>query len=199
MTSRSGDITRKQQKYANTTKFHLKFNDKALRMKTNTPLDHMCARCRDQLKWKLEFGKYKKLTAMARCVKCTKKNIIKAYRQCCDQCSDDLSICSKCLEEKDIVEDENMKEGMEPFMRERMDAQIRKMRERSRKRVLRLLENKTIEFNGEIFVCLETGQEITDIQYKRDDNDDLEGLSDESKDDCEDDFKFEDSKKKEDD
>ncbi len=199
MTSRGGDITKTQQKYANKTKFHLKFNEKATKMKTKTPLDRMCARCRDQLKWKLEYGKYKPLTAMARCVKCTKKNITKAYRTCCDQCSDDLSVCSKCLEQKEIVDDDNLKPGMEPFMKERQDAFLRKLRERSRKRVLRLLEKESIQFNGEVFVSVETGQELTDLQYKRDDNDDLDGLSYHSYASDDDDFKFQDSKKKEDD
>ena len=98
MTSRGGDCTKKQQKHVNKAKFHLKFNDKALKMKTSTPLDRLCVRCLEQIKWKLEFGKYKPLTSLSKCVKCSRKNIIKAYRQCCDACSDEMQVCSKCME-----------------------------------------------------------------------------------------------------
>jgi hypothetical protein len=38
------------------------------------------------------------------------------------------------------MEDENKSGRMEPFMKERMDALLKKMRERSRKRILRLMD-----------------------------------------------------------
>jgi len=34
--------------------------------------------------------------------KCGEKNVIKAYRKCCDICSDNLQICTKCEQNKNL-------------------------------------------------------------------------------------------------
>ena len=53
----------------------------------NSPLDNLCQRCHDIIKWKIEYRKYKPLTSLARCNICTEKVIIKAYRTICDRCA----------------------------------------------------------------------------------------------------------------
>ena len=80
MSSRKGDCGKKGQKHQNKTTYHTKFNDKANKLKENTPMDRLCDRCYEQINWKLKFNKYKPLTAIAKCYKCENKNIIKAYR-----------------------------------------------------------------------------------------------------------------------
>ena len=67
----------------------MRFNDRGEKLKHTTPLDRLCSRCLEQIKWKLQFGKYKPLTATAKCIKCEAKNIVKAYRHSCDKCSDE--------------------------------------------------------------------------------------------------------------
>jgi hypothetical protein len=63
-------------------------------------LDKLCDRCYDQIQWKIDYRKYKPLTAMAKCNICAQKNIFKAYRTICDHCAihskPDARLCTKC-------------------------------------------------------------------------------------------------------
>lgn len=34
--------------------------------------------------------------------RCGDKNIVKAYRKCCDKCSDEFKICTKCEQSKEL-------------------------------------------------------------------------------------------------
>lgn len=50
-------------------------------------MDHLCQRCFDTLQWKIDYHKYKPLTAFSRCGDCKQKNISKAYRELCESCA----------------------------------------------------------------------------------------------------------------
>lgn len=75
------------QKHQNTTKF--KVNEKSSKSQhiQKVPLNLLCQRCFDQIKWKIDYKKYKALTTASRCVECKNRNIVKAYRCLCDTCA----------------------------------------------------------------------------------------------------------------
>jgi len=75
------------QKYQNSTKFRLNDDSKLTKRIKVTPLDLLCQRCYDQIKWKMDFKKYKPLTTPGKCRDCSKRTVIKAYRALCDPCS----------------------------------------------------------------------------------------------------------------
>lgn len=75
------------QKHQNASKFRLNEESKLTRRIQKTPLDFLCQRCFDQIQWKIDYKKYKPLSAPARCRDCQKKTILKAYRALCDPCA----------------------------------------------------------------------------------------------------------------
>ena len=75
------------QKYKNKTKFKLNEESKLTKRILATPLDHLCQRCYDQIKWKIDYKKYKPLSQPGKCTDCGKKNVLKAYRALCDPCA----------------------------------------------------------------------------------------------------------------
>jgi hypothetical protein len=54
MSAVSGDI-KKSQKYKNTKAYKVQFNQKYEEVIKKAPLDRLCARCRDQIEWKINF------------------------------------------------------------------------------------------------------------------------------------------------
>jgi len=99
MSTRSGNTAKQGQKYQNTSKFkHNKNSLLTRKIRDTTPLDNLCKRCLDILEWKINYRKYKPLTAAAKCIKCEGRNIYKAYRQICDSCALSKKLCSKCME-----------------------------------------------------------------------------------------------------
>ena len=75
------------QKHQNVTKFKLNDESKLTKRIMKTPLDHLCQRCHDQIKWKIDYKKYKPLSQPGKCVECKNRNILKAYRTLCDACA----------------------------------------------------------------------------------------------------------------
>lgn len=49
----------KGQKYQNKLAFKVRFNPKKEETNDKAPLDRLCQRCMDQIKWKIQYGKYK--------------------------------------------------------------------------------------------------------------------------------------------
>ena len=75
------------QKYQNTYKFkHNKNSGKSEKIMTS-PLDWLCQRCFDVIKWKIDYRKYKPLSAIAKCNLCQCRTITKAYRTICEACA----------------------------------------------------------------------------------------------------------------
>ena len=75
------------QTYQNKFKYKNFAESKLTKRVNKTPLDLCCQRCYDQIKWKMDYGKYKPLSQPGKCVDCGKKNITKAYRALCDTCA----------------------------------------------------------------------------------------------------------------
>lgn len=53
---------KKPQKHQNKTAFKIQFDPLALDIHKKVSLNLLCARCADQINWKLQFNKYKKIT-----------------------------------------------------------------------------------------------------------------------------------------
>ena len=107
MSTQKGNVKKGAQKYQNTYKFKHNKNSVKTEKIMNSPLDYLCQRCHDIIKWKIDFRKYKPLTSQARCNHCSEKTIIKAYRTICDRCAhltkvlengktQSQSLCTKC-------------------------------------------------------------------------------------------------------
>ena len=75
------------QKYHNKFKFKVYDDSKLSKRVKKTPLDLLCQRCYDQIKWKMDYGKYKPLSQPGKCVDCGRRNVLKAYRALCDECA----------------------------------------------------------------------------------------------------------------
>ena len=75
------------QKYKNKTKFKINDDSKLTQRIKATPLDHLCQRCYDQIKWKMDYKKYKPLSQPGKCNDCKARCVLKAYRALCDKCA----------------------------------------------------------------------------------------------------------------
>ncbi len=96
MSLRSGDSSKKGQAYQNTYGFKHNKSSKLTKVIARVPLDNLCKRCLDQLEWRIDYRKYKPLSAPSRCNQCLEKTIYKAYRTICDKCSKATKSCAKC-------------------------------------------------------------------------------------------------------
>ena len=74
-------------KHQNKSKFALRDDSKMTRRVLKTPLDLLCQRCYDVIKWKMDYKKYKPLTQPGKCVDCGNRCVTKAYRALCDVCA----------------------------------------------------------------------------------------------------------------
>lgn len=57
---------KKVQAYKNRTAYKVQFNPKFEDITSNAPLDRLCQRCFDQIKWKIQYGKYKQRPTVSR-------------------------------------------------------------------------------------------------------------------------------------
>lgn len=78
---------KKPQKHQNKTAFKIQFDTQALEKQKKVSLNLLCKRCVDQMNWKLQFNKYKKITEPGRCNFCHEKNVVRSYMKACDPCS----------------------------------------------------------------------------------------------------------------
>ena len=113
MSTEKGNQKKSGQKYQNTFKFKHNKNSVKSEKIMNSPLDNLCQRCYDIIKWKIMYRKYKPLSAAAKCNTCRFPNVIKAYRTICDRCShlphavtgDPQRLCTKCCVNTLVGED----------------------------------------------------------------------------------------------
>lgn len=99
MSTQSGNVSRSRaQKHQNATAFKNTLHDTTAQMKKvlNLKIEHVCARCRDIIEWKIKYKKYKPLTVPRKCVKCGGKTVKSAYHITCSACAERLKICAKC-------------------------------------------------------------------------------------------------------
>ena len=104
MSTQRGNVKKQGQTYQNKYKFKPNFKGMTkadFKILEETPLDHLCQRCLDILQWKVDFQKYKTLSAHRKCETCKKPSIFKNYRLICDGCAekgkaDGILLCTKC-------------------------------------------------------------------------------------------------------
>jgi hypothetical protein len=211
MTTRGGDA-KKNQKYHNETAYEVRFNQRKLDINASAPLDRLCVRCMEQVRWKIQFGKYKPATSLARCNKCKTKNINKAYRTVCDRCADKEHCCSKCGQSKDIApnpkpEIRTDRTGVDRSKLQKMEEYLEDLRERSKRTVMRKLMKGEVEWSQEdgYFITTDDGKPLPNLRFKADvdemednwgdDDDEDDGDDDDLDEDDEEEAKVSDKKK----
>lgn len=204
MSTQKGNIKKGSQKYQNTYKFkHNKNSVKTDKIKSS-PLDKLCARCHDIIQWKIDYRKYKPLTAACKCNICQQRTIIKAYRTICDDCAlhsqPDARLCTKCGVNTLAVDIETGEAGEgyaeveisrktrteeRDKLEQEMDEVLKKLRERCKRTVLRKIETGEVTFDPKrkIFIYKDTEEEYKvgggDSDEDDDNDDDMSGDSDE--------------------
>ncbi|XP_015254406.1 PREDICTED: uncharacterized protein C9orf85 homolog [Cyprinodon variegatus] len=106
MSSQKGNVSRSRpQKYKNTKAFkNDKYGATVQVKKANSKIhDGLCQHCKGVLEWKVKYNKYKPLTQLKKCVKCSQKTIRDAYHIICKPCSLQLDVCCKCGKNEEIV------------------------------------------------------------------------------------------------
>ena len=189
MSSQRGN-TRKEgsQKYQNVFKFkHNPGSTKSEKIK-QAPLDHLCEHCHEVLKWKIQYRKYKPLTALHKCNQCEQKVITKAYRTICDPCANKGKQCSKCA--KPMGEEKYAEQELTSLQRKALNEKIdrtmeevlQSLKERCKRTVLRKVETGEVTFDlaKKIFVYKDTDEEYK-VEGKDGGEDDEEDSEDDDK------------------
>ena len=171
--------TKKSQGFKNKKAYKLRFHKDKADLQETAVLDRLCPRCYDQVKWKLNYGKYKPLKQPRVCKHCGKKIITKPYRMYCPVCADKLGVCSKCGAPKPYHVDSKAKPGRR-IAEKRIQLGLRLMKmmtERSRKTLLRKLEAGEIEFGVDRYHWTHGDKaEYNEITYKKKYRDDIEEM-----------------------
>ena len=162
-------MKRKGQKYQNREEYTLKYQPLLAKLKEDTPKDLLCARCFEQVDWKLKFGKYKKMTQAKRCRECDQKAVVKSYRHICDPCSRSKRLCTKCGLSKDLRKElpKCMEEMVEYKKLEEIKAYLKTLKESSRRKLMRFMNEETVDFIDGKFFYKENKQEVEGIRLKR--------------------------------
>ena len=61
-----------------------------------------CPKCTEVIEWKIKYGKYKALSAPAKCVDCLQRTVKHSYHVRCGSCVEKSGKCAKC---GDMVEE----------------------------------------------------------------------------------------------
>ena len=85
---------KKGQKHQNVMAFKLKYHQDKIDLKERTPLNNLCDRCHEILAWRLNFGKYKKMSQPAKCHSCGLCVVTRTYCAHCDRCSSARAVCA---------------------------------------------------------------------------------------------------------
>merc|ERR1711915_115238 len=102
MSTRPGNHVKKKpaQKHQNATayKFDKYKTDPKAKLLKNLQVINCCPKCTDVIEWKIKYGKYKTLSAPAKCVDCLQKTVKYNYHIRCGPCVEKSGKCAKCGE-----------------------------------------------------------------------------------------------------
>ena len=158
---------KKGQKFQNKFAFKVKNKVDHEKLVKETPLYNLCSRCVDIIEWKLQYGKYKKLTRPASCLKCNMKKIFSNYRSLCNPCAEKEKLCAKCSQPKEFkIKEVDMSKAKQNEMIIKMKNEMKKLRLCSKKKILRLVQAGDIDYKEGIFYLKSTGKPVENIQYK---------------------------------
>mmetsp|Transcript_8504 Transcript_8504/g.14314 ORF Transcript_8504/g.14314 Transcript_8504/m.14314 type:complete len:242 (-) Transcript_8504:104-829(-) len=204
------------QRYQNKTKYRHNFKGFTKQMKKilDAPLDHLCQRCHDQIAWKIDYEKYKPLSSVRKCAKCTEPRITKAYRQICDGCAvagkkEGVLLCTKCnqnvlllknnqdqahyaIPRKQSKEEEKKQEQHLDDLRKALD----NLKLRQRKTIERKMENGEISFNNKKKAFMYCDDPEKEFEFDKEDQD-AEDYDDEDEGEDQDDEEGRDSQEQE--
>ncbi|CDW84687.1 UNKNOWN [Stylonychia lemnae] len=185
MSTQKGNIKKKGQKYQNDTKFQHNKKSKKTEKILQTPLDHLCQRCLDILQWKIDYRKYKPLTALAKCNTCLQRCINKAYRMICEKCAEKPTaegvkqlLCTKCgkdtLTEGGVGYAEQAltskaQNEQQAKLESDMEETLKTLKERCKRTVLRKIDTGEVTYDPikKIFIYKDTDEEYK-VGEKRD-------------------------------
>lgn len=135
---------RRPQKHQNKTAYKIKFDTLALDIQKKVSLNLLCKRCSEQISWKLQFNKYKKITQPSKCNYCHEKIVVRSYMKACDPCAEKEEVCPKCLgKDIDLPQGDEVKlsakeQAKKDQQEEKaMNEYIDSLKERSRRKVKR--------------------------------------------------------------
>ncbi|VDO03235.1 unnamed protein product [Rodentolepis nana] len=151
MSSQRGNAHRhRPQKHANSKAFVNNLHDtsKLIEKLSQLEMHGLCQRCKEIIEWKIKYKKYKPLTKPSTCVKCSQRNIKRAYYTVCETCIASLHVCGKCAQNNEIVVPlpNPKEEETERFF----FANLKKMRERERRTILRIMESKKEDTDSKV-------------------------------------------------
>lgn len=79
----AGGRNKQGPKHQNKTAFKIQFDPLALETHKKVSLRGLCKRCADQISWKMQYNKYKKMSEPSRCKICLQKNVLRSYMNAC--------------------------------------------------------------------------------------------------------------------
>ncbi|XP_023024629.2 uncharacterized protein C9orf85 homolog [Leptinotarsa decemlineata] len=144
MSSQRGNASRtRPQKHQNRSAFKNNLHDISNRTKliNSIQVSDVCMRCKEIIEWKIKYKKYKPLTQPKTCVKCGQKAVKKAYHVMCSECGKNLRCCTKCCQDKEIVQVEQPKDE-QPRLDAELKALLQSLPERKRRTFLRYMNKK---------------------------------------------------------
>ncbi|KAJ1724781.1 hypothetical protein LPJ53_000988 [Coemansia erecta] len=181
------------QKYQNAFAYTHNRGSKTTKKILALPVGGLCKRCTDQILWRKQYRKYKPLTAVKKCVRCSQKKVNKAYHVICDDCAQERGVCAKCLEAHEIVEGVNGRTAQEELRDEQeLQRRLGALRERQRRSCLRKLERGEMQPED----VPEAGGSDSDFAFTDDEDEDEDEGDDSEDDDSEGDDAEEDAGKK---
>jgi len=179
--------TKKSQGFKNRKGYKMRYHDDKINLQKTACLDRVCARCFEQLQWKLTYGKYKQIKQPKKCVNCKNKCIMKSYRQLCNKCGDSLKKCTKCGN-KGAYHLPSYEYAPKVVKEKRAQLAVNMMKmmtERSKRTLLRQINDEKIRFLNGKFLYKCNNKEVKGIVYKkkyREEFDDDEEFGDDSED-----------------
>lgn len=138
-------------------------------MQLYTSLHNLCSHCHEIVNWKLQFGKYKKLTQPGKCNICQLKSIVNSYRNICDPCAKTHKKCAKCMKSVEKYQDTTDKHLEKELHNEKM-TKLKNLlvlyKERSRRKLERLIDKELVILLRETFIYKESGLEVENLKLK---------------------------------
>lgn len=169
MSSRPGNHIKKKpgQKHKNATafKFDKYRTDPQAKTLKSLQVVNCCPKCTGVIEWKIKYGKYKMLSAPAKCVDCLQKTVKQNYHIRCEICVERTGKCAKC---GDMVEEYVNTAPPSQSILDKEEAEFQRdlkcLPERKRRAFLRYLER--LQSSGEEYDSEEAKQKLKGLVEK---------------------------------
>lgn len=145
MSCQKGNASRSRpQKYKNQFAFKNNLHDSTPKTKLLNSLEiaNVCERCKSKLEWRIQYKKYKILSAPSKCTKCEQRNVKHSYHIMCEGCAKTNECCPNCGAKAPLVAPKNLsKEEQQKFDQE-VQQLLKSLPERKRRAFLRCAQKK---------------------------------------------------------